>query len=68
LEEMPYKTQLLPKLDSLANRHQDVRMFYHILPTCDKNKFRISLPLYLVYIGKKNICEMAMRHNFESTV
>jgi hypothetical protein len=65
---MPYKTQLLSKLNNIANQHQEVTMFYHILPARDKGRFNTSLPLYLVYLGKKKICELAIRNNFESTV
>lgn len=56
LEELPYKTQLLTKLNHMANRHQEATMFYHVLAPKGAKKFSAAPPLVLVYAGKKKVC------------
>ena len=41
-------------------------MFYHVLNTKAVRKFSVVSPLVLVYAGKKKVCELAIRNNFEA--
>lgn len=67
IEEQPNKTsQLLSRLNLMANRHQEVALYYHLLTT--RVKFSCSVPLFLVYMGKKKVAEIAIRSNLENII
>lgn len=55
--------KLVQRLNNLANRHQEVTMLYHVLQR--GQRFAVALPLYMVYLGKKKVCEMPIQEKFE---
>jgi hypothetical protein len=41
-------------------------MLYHLLSS--RQKFGVTPPLYMVYMGKRKVCEMAMHGRFVTKV